>query len=145
MGEIVGGHALEHHGGGLLRGHSVRHLDELRCGNQRVFGIAAEHADRGYRIAGLEAEAVDAGAAFFHSARGLAARDHGKGRLVLAFAEVEFDEVHADRFDANEHLTLPGRGNRQIDKLEDLRSSCFTNLDGFHDRARITQGAGKRG
>ncbi len=51
VGKIVRGHALQHGGGGLLGREAGGDLDQLRRGNQRVLGIAAQHGDRSDGIA----------------------------------------------------------------------------------------------
>ena len=77
-------------------------LDQLRRRNQRVLGIAAQHAGRGHRVAGGKSR--HARAQLLHRARRLAARRQRQRRLVDALAEVDLDEVDPDSFHADQHL-----------------------------------------
>ena len=131
MGEVMRGHSLQHGGGRALQAQALGNLDQLRGGNQRVLGIAADHAGGRDRIAG--GKSGDARAQLLHCARGLAARNQGQRGLVDALAEVDLDEVDAGGLNADQHLSRPRLGDGQIGELQNLRPACRMNLDGFHD------------
>ena len=116
-------HPLQHRRRSLLRSQPVRHLHQLRRRHQRILRIAAQHADRCHRIALLESG--DAGAKLFNRSRGLAARNQRQRRLVRAFAEINFDEVYADGFNANQHLPRSRLRNGQLGQLQNLRPARF--------------------
>ncbi len=51
--QILDGHALEHHAGGLLIGNVVRQLDRAIGGHHAFGRVAAKRADKGDAIARL--------------------------------------------------------------------------------------------
>ncbi len=103
----------------LSRLRPSRNLDQLRGGNQRVLGIAADDAGGGDSIAGFESS--DAGTELFNRSRGLAAGNQRERSLVDAFAKVDLDEIDAGGFNADENLTRSRLGNWQVDELKNLR------------------------
>ena len=110
-------------------------LDQLGGRHEGILGVAAKHGDRGDKIAGFKPS--DAGAKFLDGSRSFTAGREGNGSLVLTFAEVDFDEVDASGLDADQHLSRARMGNGQIGKLENFRSTCLGDLDGFHMRVSM--------
>ena len=126
---------MQQGGGGLLHAQPGGNLHQLRGGNERVLGIAAQHAHRGHRVA--RGKPGDARAQLLHSTRGLAARSEWQRGLINALAEVDLDEVDPDSLNTDQHLPRPRRGNGQIGQLKNFRAACLVNLDCFHDRFRM--------
>ena len=130
-GEIMRRHALQQGCSRVLHAEARRNFDQLRGGNQRVLGIAADDAGGDDRIAGGKSR--NAGPELLHRARGFAAGDHGQRGFVDALAEVDLDEVDAGGFNAHQDLARSRFGDGQIGQLQNFGSASRMNLDGFHD------------
>ncbi len=139
--QILDGHPLEHHRGGLLGRDAVGNLHDARRRDVARFTVAADRLQRRAArvddaVAGLELG--DAVADGFDDARRLAADAARQRDLVDAAAMVRVDVVEADRFVA--HADLAGAGRREIHvlPLHDFRSTLFVNPDRFrHGSSRV--------
>jgi len=128
--EIVRGHSLQHGGRGVIEIERVgddhqsigRHGGKLR--------VAPEHTGVCDAISGPDVlhGASDA----LHHAGSLLSVGEGKLRRIASFAEVNVDEVHADRFDLDERFILFRLRLRQVDQLERLGTTHLSDLDCFH-------------
>src|ERR1700683_3200504 len=124
-------HALQKSSGRVFHAQSVGNLDQLRCGDQRVLGIAAHQAYGCDRVA--RGEPRDARAEFFHGTRSFTAGGEWERGFIDALAEVDLDEVDARGLDAYEHLTRFGNRNGEISELQYLGPAGRVNLNCFHD------------
>ena len=135
VGEVVGGHALEEGGGGLLEGHGVGDGDEAIDRGGGEFGVGAGDAPPADTGAGFEAEvggAVDGGAEGDDRAGGFLAEGVGEGRGVAAFAEVGVDEINAGGVDAEESFAGAGDGVGKVLEGKLFGAAGFEDLDRAH-------------
>jgi hypothetical protein len=128
--EIVGGHALEDGGGGLLRGDAFGDGYEAGGWCHGELGVGAGDEAPGYAVAGFEGG--DVGCDGDDGAGGLLAEGVGEFCGVAALAEVGVDEVDAGGFDADEGFAWAGGWRGEVGEGEDVGGAGGVDLDGVH-------------
>src|SRR6478736_1530357 len=93
MGQVVGGHALEHGSGSLLIGHTIGNFDQAVGGDDGVLGVGTQNAGVGDTVARLDGGDVLAEGG--DRAGGFLSGNEWQRDFVAAFAVVDVDEVHA--------------------------------------------------
>ena len=129
-GEVVRGHALEHDGRTLFRGHAGWQRDEPVHGHGDRFRIAAEDAGPGHLIAGF-----DGGYTRAHGRDGAGALLPEAARqrdLVRAGALVGVDEVDAGRIDLDDRFARLREGIGYVFVLENLGAAECMHTNRFH-------------
>ncbi len=141
--QVVGGHALEHHGRRDLVAHTVGHLDEAIRRHQPHLGVGA-HRRRGV------SDAI-AGAQFRHPVADRldhTARFEPRGEWQLGWiepdTEVDIDEIEPDGAVAQAHLSGTGLRDAHLLPLQDLGATglvysyrgrhCSASCGYFHVR-----------
>ena len=143
--QVVGSHALEHHGRGGLVGDVVGQGDQTVGRYQPGLGIGADRRCRiGDAVAGLDL--ADAFAHRLDDAGALHADHRGQpGERVEAAAVVGVDVVEAHGGLA--HQRLAGARGADLDILpdQDLRASGLMDLDRFGYRCLRAESSGQMG
>jgi hypothetical protein len=129
--QIVGGHALQDRGGGLLIGDAVGNWHQAVGGSSGVLGVGAEDAGPGNVIARLYGS--DSGADGGNHAGSFLAEDEWQRNFVASLALIGVDEIDAAGGDFDDGLVGLGLGDRKIDELEYFGSAGLGYLNGFHD------------
>jgi hypothetical protein len=130
MGEIVGGHALKHGSGGLLKGDGFRDLDEAVGGSYGELRVGSGDTAPGYAVAYFNVGDVIADSNDYTC--GLLAEGVGEFGWVAAFPEVDVDKVDAGGFDSDKSFAGTGSWSRQFTKGEHVGASGGENLNGLH-------------
>ena len=127
--QILRGEAFQQHRRRGLVGKTFRQLDQTILGDDPLLGIGAKARRIGDPVADLEV--FDALAELDHFAGGLIAGRERSGDRIVAVAEINVDEIDADRMIADENFAAPRR--RQFDVLDPhhLGSANLANPDGF--------------
>jgi hypothetical protein len=129
--EVMSCHALKHGSGSFSEIELIGDLDETIGGHDGIFGVTAEASSVGDAITCLDRG--DPGTDFCQDAGGFLPVDERKLRGIATFAEVDVDEINADRFDLNERFVRAGLGCGKVDQGENFRTAGLLNLNGFHN------------
>ena len=123
--EVLGGHALEHHGRGLLVADAVGQGDQHLGGGRAAVGVGAEGGGVGHALAGLHLG--DAVAHGLDHAGTLVAGGEGQaaGGRVEAGAEVGVDEVEAHGRLPDQGLAGAGLAGVELLELEHLGAAML--------------------
>ena len=125
--QILGGEALQHHGGAHLVGDIFGQLDQKLRVDQPLFRIAAGHGRIGHAVADLER--IDALADGDHLARALVAGREGKLGGIGALAKIDLDEIQTNGVMADLDLAAPGRRHGDLLHLQDFRAAGLVHAD----------------
>jgi hypothetical protein len=128
--KVMGGHALKHGSGSLLKGNSVRNMDKAVSRGNGQLGVGSGNTAPGHPIAD------------FYGGNAVAKSDHRSGGLlpgsvrersrITTLTKIDVNKVDAGGFEANERFSGTGSGSRQIAEGEDFRASGSENLNGLH-------------
>ncbi len=129
--EILRGHALQQHRRRLLVGDAGGDLHQLVGGRDAVHGVGA-HRIGDDPVADLELlhlrpDRLD-------DSRAFASEHRRKRHRIEAGAEIDVDEVEADRGVADQHLARAGRADLDLLPAQDLGAAGLVDADrmGFH-------------
>lgn len=128
--EVVGSHALEDRGGGLLIGDPVRYTDETVRGSDGVGRVSAGDTAPSDAITG--GKVLDIRGHGENRAGGFLAERVRQPGGVTAFAEVGINKIDAGGFDADERLTGGGCRVGKLGEDENFRTAGMIYLNGSH-------------
>ena len=122
--EIVGGHALQHRGGGGIEIHAgCRWFTSCATGTTVYSAYEPRNMRIGDAVAGFEVR--DACADGFHRSRAFIAGGERKIGFVKPGAEVDVDEIDAGGGDLDQCLAGAGRGYRGVHQLQFFGTAGF--------------------
>src|SRR5262249_53581824 len=128
--EIVGGHALEEHGGRDIHPDSVGNLDRAGGRDRLYLGVGAERAFVADAIS--DREVGDTLPESDHGAGGFGAWNEWQRHVVHAAAPIHIDEIDAGGSDANEQLAGTGDRVRDVLVAKNVWASGLVYTDGLH-------------
>jgi hypothetical protein len=123
--QILHGHALEHHRGGLLIGNVVRQFHRA-IGRQQAFGrVAAERHHIGDAVADLDVGNARADRGHLSGAFVTGDEGHADRRGIHADAEIRVDEIDAAGILLDLDLALPRRRDFNIVQCQNVGTAMF--------------------
>ncbi len=136
MDHLVGGDVIEHEADGFGGIQVVRHLNEMRRGDNEVAAVASNHGEGGDTLAGCKAG--DAVAESVYIAHDVVAGSEGK-RLLHGIEAVAHEDVRVGDAGGNDlgaHLTRTGHWQVVFDPLENFRPAASSD-----DHAGVLEGS----
>jgi hypothetical protein len=130
VGEIVGGHALEHGSGGLLEGDGFGNLDEAVGGSYGQLRVGSGDGAPGDAVASFDGGDLIADGD--DGSGGLLTGDEGQFGGVAAFTEVDVDEVDARGLETDERFSGTWGWGGKIAEGKDFGTAGGQNLNGLH-------------
>ena len=131
MGEIVGGHALEHGRRALLCRDAARQDDEAICGDDDALGVGLGRAGIGDDIA--DGRSRDAVANLNDGSRALAAEDgRQRAAAIQSGSAIHIHVVDAGGGELHDGLAGAGGGVSDVRVGENLGAAVLGDLDCFH-------------
>ena len=128
--QVLGGQALEHHGGASLEADGVGELADVFGGHHTHFAVAAGGV-AGIRGAVAGLQVGDAGADGLNDAGAFHAQGQRHGEGVQASALVNVNEVQADRVVADADLAGAGVAHGHVHEFELFRAAGLVDADGL--------------
>src|SRR6266436_2954617 len=128
----MGGHALQHDGGGFLITHPGRNQYQPVRRHRDVFSVTTLNSSPGYPVANFDR--LHFSAYRRNDSRALLPGDKRQRNLVAALALISIDEVHARGCDFHYRFAGFWLRNRNVHEFECLRTAGLFYLDGLHAR-----------
>jgi hypothetical protein len=129
-GQVMGGHPLQHHAGGLLAGDAIGHRRQLRRLDDGIFGITAGRHGKGHAVAGLYLGHIRAHG--LDHTRPLTPQRERQLAGIGAHPVVDVDEVEANRLQPHQRLPGSRLGNRYLLQPQDLWPAEFMDANCLH-------------
>ena len=125
--QVLGGQALEHHGGSRLERNGIGQAAHAHGGHDAHLAVAARRiAGIGHAVA--HAQVLHAGPHGLDHACAFHAQAQGHGQRVQARALVHIDEVQAHRMVAYAYLAWPGLAHGDLHQLQDFGAAVVADL-----------------